>query len=392
MVESAVVTGRSACSTLRVVARRWGDVWRGSGYLLAGLGTALVTLLALPLLAVPVLARSWAGWHERRAGQLLGTTVPPPPGWLRDLAWLPVHIATGGALGVAAVFSVGNVLVGVFATPLWWLFPAGDPLRLLLEVPVTSWGAALVLGPLQVLVFGGLTGWLVPPLARAHARLCLAVLSPSTLARRVEVLTATRAGVLDAHGAELRRIERDLHDGTQARLVAIALRLGVARESLADDPELVARLLKEAHEGAEDAMTELRDVIRTMYPPILADRGLAGALTALAAGAGVPTGVELGELGDVPAAVETAAYFVAAEALTNAAKHARATGATVRLVRTGGVLTVEVTDDGSGGADETRGTGITGIRRRAAALDGTAHILSPAGGPTVVRVEIPCGS
>jgi signal transduction histidine kinase len=364
---------------------------RSLGYLLLGLGSALVTLVALPLLAIPVLARGWAAWHGQRAGRLLGTSVSPPPGWRRDLAWLPVHIAAGGALGTAAVLGVGNLLLGAIASPLWWTYPAGDPLRLLLEVPVTSWGSALVLGPLHVLVFGLLTVRLATPLARTHARLCLAVLSPSALARRVEVLTATRVGVLDAHGAELRRIERDLHDGTQARLVAIALRLGVARESL-DDPELVARLLREAHEGAEDAMTELRDVIRTMYPPILADRGLTGALTALAAGAGVPTGVELGELGEIPAAVEAAAYFVAAEALTNAAKHARATSAAVRVARTGRMLTIEVSDDGAGGADETRGTGITGIRRRSAALDGTTRVSSPVGGPTVVTVELSCGS
>jgi signal transduction histidine kinase len=365
---------------------------RSLGYLLLGLGSALVTLVALPLLALPVLARGWAGWHQQRAGRLLGTSVPPSPGWRRDVAWLPVHIVAGGALGGAALLGVGNLVVGVVGTPLWWLFPAGDPLRLLIEVPVTSWGTALGLGALHVLVFGGILRLLAPPLARAHARLCLAVLAPSALARRVEVLTATRADVLDAHGAELRRIERDLHDGTQARLVAIALRLGVARESLTADPELVARLLEEAHEGAEDAMAELRGVIRTMYPPILADRGLAGAVTALATGAGVPTTAEIGELGEVPAAVEAAAYFVAAEALTNAAKHAHATSATVRMTRTGRMLTVQVTDDGAGDADEMRGTGITGIRRRAAALDGTARISSPAGGPTVVTVELPCGS
>ena len=376
-----------------MTGRRWWDgALRGTGYLLLGLGTAVVTLLALPLLVFPGMARGWADRHARRAGRLLGTAVSPPPGPLRDLGWLPVHILTGGAFGVAAVLGAGNVLLGAVATPLWWLFPADDPLRLLLVVPVTSWGAALALGPLHVLAFGILTCWLAPLLARAHARLCLGVLSRSALAQRVEVLTATRAGVLDSHGAELRRIERDLHDGTQARLVAIAMRLGVARESLTDDPELVARLLREAHEGAEDAMTELRDVIRTMYPPILADRGLSGAVTALAASAGAPTRVELGELGEIPAAVEAAAYFVAAEALTNVAKHARATSATVRLARVGGVLTVEITDDGIGGADATRGTGITGIRHRAAALDGAARISSPTGGPTTVTVELPCGS
>jgi signal transduction histidine kinase len=375
--------------------RRWAEAGRATGYLLVGLATAVVTLVALPLLVLPVLARGWADWHRRRAGRLLGVSAAPPAGILRDIGWLPVHIAAGGVLGLAAVLCVGNLLLGAIGTPLWWLFPADDPLRLLLEIPVTSWGEALVLGPLHVLVFGILTGWLVPLLSRAHARLCRAVLAPSAaakLARRVEVLTATRAGVVDAHGAELRRIERDLHDGTQARLVAIAMRLGVARETLTDDPELVARLLREAHEGAEEAMTELRDVIRTIYPPILADRGLAGAVTALAAGAGVPTGVDIGELGEVPAAVEAAAYFVVAEALTNAAKHAHATRATVRITTADGRLVVEVADDGEGGADETRGTGITGIRRRTAALDGTARISSPTGGPTAVTVELPCGS
>jgi signal transduction histidine kinase len=374
---------------------RWGEAGRGAGYLILGLGTALATLVALPLLAFPRPARGWAEWHRQRAGRLLDAPVSGHSGPLRDLGWLPVHIAAGGLFGLVAVLCVGNLLVGAIGTLLWWVFPAGDPLRLLLEFPVTSWGAALVLGPLHVLVFGILTCWLVPLLARWHARLCGAVLAPSAaerLARRVEVLSATRAGVVDAHGAELRRIERDLHDGTQARLVAIAMRLGVARESLTDDPELVARLLREAHEGAEEAMTELRDVIRTIYPPILADRGLAGAVTALAAGAGVPTTVDIGELGEVPAAASAAAYFVVAEAVTNAAKHARATRVAVRLGRARGRLTVEVTDDGTGGADETRGTGITGIRRRAAALDGTARISSPAGGPTTVTVELPCGS
>jgi signal transduction histidine kinase len=375
--------------------RRWADALRTTGYLLLGLATAVVTLVALPLLILPVLARAWADWHRQRAARLLGAPAAPPPGALRDIAWLPVHVAAGGALGVAAVLCAGNLVLGVIATPLWLVFPADDPLRLLFELPVTSWGAALTLGPLHVLAFGVLTCWLVPLLARAHARLCLAVLSPPAaerLARRVEVLTATRAGVVDAHGAELRRIERDLHDGTQARLVAIAMRLGVARESLTDDPELVAKLLREAHEGAEEAMTELRDVIHTIYPPILADRGLPGAVTALAARAGVPTAVDIGELGDVPAAVEAAAYFVVAEALTNAAKHAHATRATVRIATADGRLMIEVTDDGTGGADETRGTGITGIRRRAEALDGTARISSPTGGPTIVTVELPCGS
>jgi signal transduction histidine kinase len=139
-------------------------------------------------------------------------------------------------------------------------------------------------------------------------------------------------------------------------------------------------------------MAELRSVIRTAYPPILADRGLDGALTALAAGCGVPTRVHVGDLGAVPAAAEAVAYFVVAEALTNTTKHSRAGQAEVHLRRIGTTLSVQVTDDGVGGADETRGTGIAGIRRRVLALDGTVRVSSPQGGPTTIAVEVPCGS
>jgi signal transduction histidine kinase len=235
-------------------------------------------------------------------------------------------------------------------------------------------------------------------LARAHARICLAVLSHSTaeqLADRVAVLTRTRADVLDAHGAELRRIERDLHDGTQARLVAIAMRLAVARQVLSDKPrdeQLLAELLRDAHVGTEEAMTELRGVIRTVYPPILADRGLAGALTAVTARCGVPTRLNIGDIERVPAAVEAVVYFAVAEALTNVVKHSRATTAGVRVSRKAERLSVVVTDDGIGGADDRLGTGLAGIRGRVLALDGTVDVDSPAGGPTTITMELPCGS
>jgi signal transduction histidine kinase len=406
-------------------------LWRGGGYLLRGLPGAIATLLVPPLLAAAALStalagaglvifpralvgvRRWAEWNRRRAAVLLGTTVSSryvplrqgiraqwrqvldDPENKRDIKWLFVHIATGIPAGMATLGSLGTAVLTAAAAPLWFVFPDDRPLELLLFVPVTSWGAALTLGGAQVAASLLLAVWAVPRLARFHARHCLAVLEPPAadrLARRVGELSESRAGVMDAHGAELRRIERDLHDGTQARLVAIAMRLGVARETLADDPALVAELLKEAHEGAEEAMTELRDVIRTMYPPILADRGLAGALAALGARSSTPAEVDLGDLGRLPAAVEAAAYFIVAEALTNAAKHSCATRVAVRLVRDGGRLLIEVTDDGIGGVDESRGTGVVGIRRRVAALDGAVHVTSPVGGPTSLTVELPCGS
>ncbi|WP_245627597.1 sensor histidine kinase [Actinomadura oligospora] len=252
----------------------------------------------------------------------------------------------------------------------------------------------MTLGVAQFVVLAALTYRLVPLLARLHARIGVVLLSPSAaeqLAERVDTLTETRAGAMNAHGAELRRIERDLHDGTQARLVAIAMRLGAARESL-DDPQMMERLLREAHEGTEEAMVELREVIRTIYPPILADRGLAGALIALGTRSAIDTTLDIGDVGTVPAAVEAVAYFTVAETITNATKHSQAVRTAVRVSRDGDRLSVEVTDDGIGGADETLGTGIAGIRRRVLALDGAFAIDSPVGGPTTITVSLPCGS
>jgi signal transduction histidine kinase len=381
------------------------QVWRGGVYLLGSLASGVATVLALPVLWHPRLARLWADRHRDRARRLLGTPSGSRPALRgggaatrRDLLWLPVNAVTGVVLGLPALLCVGNVLLAVVATPLWWAFRPADRPRLFIDIPVTGWATALAVGPLQILLLTALAYLGFPPTARAHARICLVVLSRSAteqqLAERVAVLTRTRADVLDAHGAELRRIERDLHDGTQARLVAIAMRLAVARQALSDDPrdeQFLEGLLRDAHEGTEEAMTELRDVIRTVYPPILADRGLAGALTAVTTRSGVPTRLEIGDLGRVPAAVEAVAYFAVAEALTNVARHSRATATRVGVSRTADRLSVVVTDNGSGGADDRLGTGLAGIRRRVLALDGTLDVDSPAGGPTTITLELPCG-
>ncbi|GGJ79366.1 histidine kinase [Streptomyces camponoticapitis] len=386
---------------------------RAARYLLGSLTTAATALVALPLLVLPAPAHAWADWHRRRAGLLLGVPVPersapeadgPRARWRRlrtdpharrDLLWLPVHMVTALPFGLAAVVCLGNVVTGWWAMTLWWALPEEAVPKLLGDITVDGWAVALTAAPAQIGLLTAVAWWGGPPLARAHARICLTMLSPSAaqrLTRRVEVLTRTRAEALDAHAAELRRIERDLHDGVQARLVAVAMRLGVAGESLADAPDDVRELIRQAHEGVEEAMTELRQVIRTAYPPILADRGLGGALTALAAGCGVPARVRFGDVGPVPAAVEAVAYFVVAEALSNAARHGRAPRAEVRVGRTGAGLSVRITDDGIGGADEERGTGIAGIRRRVLALDGSVLVTSPPGGPTTIAVEVPCGS
>ncbi|TDB90430.1 sensor histidine kinase, partial [Actinomadura sp. 7K534] len=334
--------------------------------------------------------------HLRRAGRLLGVPVGGRVRGWKEFAWAFAHVAVGFPLGLAALICLGNILVAAVALSLWWAFPveARPTLFSVFDVRVDDWATALVGGVVQIAVLGAVAWWVLPVLARVHARMCLAVLAQSDserrLTERVDVLTKSRVGVVDAHGAELQRIERDLHDGTQARLVSIAMQLGIARESLADDPETVATLIEQAHETAEEAMAELRTVLQTIYPPILADRGLGGALTALAAKSSVPVHIELAGVGALPAAAEAVAYYVVAEALTNVTKHAGATRASLRVERAGDVLSVEVADDGRGGADEGRGTGITGIRRRVAALDGTVRLDSPPGGPTTLAVRMPC--
>jgi signal transduction histidine kinase len=221
-----------------------------------------------------------------------------------------------------------------------------------------------------------------------HLAIRLTAPADAELKRRIDVLTTTRAGAVDAQEAELRRIERDLHDGAQARLVALGMNLGMAEQKLATDPDRVRQLLAEARQGAREALEELRDLARGIHPPILADRGLGAAIAALAARSALQVNVSVdGER--PPPAVESAGYFVAAEALTNAGKHAGAEHVDVRIVRSGGRLLVEVTDDGKGGADPS-GAGLLGLRRRVEALDGRLQVVSPAGGPTTVRAELPC--
>ena len=213
----------------------------------------------------------------------------------------------------------------------------------------------------------------------------------STMGRRIDVLTTTRAGAVESAESELRRIERDLHDGAQARLVALGMSLGLAEQKLGSDPDAARELLAEARAGTADALRDLRDLARGIHPPILADRGLEAALAALVAR--VPIGVDLRVdlVERPPEAVESAAYFVAAESLANASKHAGATQVDIRAVRMGGAIVVTVMDDGGGGADPN-GSGLAGLRHRVEALDGTFRVESPPGGPTIVEAVLPCAS
>jgi signal transduction histidine kinase len=205
-------------------------------------------------------------------------------------------------------------------------------------------------------------------------------------------LETSRAAAVDSAEAERRRIERDLHDGAQQRLVALAMGLGTARERLDADPEGGRQLVADAHEEAKAALKEIRDLVRGIHPVILEDRGLDAALSAVVARSPVPVNLTVDVAERPPAVVESTAYFVVAEALTNVARHAHATRAAVTIARAGDRLVVEVRDDGVGGARVDRGTGLQGLSDRVTALGGTMHLVSPDGGPTTLLVDVPCAS
>jgi signal transduction histidine kinase len=211
------------------------------------------------------------------------------------------------------------------------------------------------------------------------------------MAERIETLETSRAGAVDLHDTELRRIERDLHDGAQARLVALGMSLGMAEQKLAEDPERVGELIAEARAGAEHALRELRDLARGIHPPVLADRGLEAALASLASSTPMSVTLSVDAANRPAPAVETVAYFVVAEGLANAAKHAHAEHVEIRIAHTGDKLQLQVEDDGTGGANPD-GTGLRGMRRRVEALDGELSVTTPPGGPTTIRAELPCGS
>jgi signal transduction histidine kinase len=214
----------------------------------------------------------------------------------------------------------------------------------------------------------------------------------AALTERIAALETSRAGAVDVQESELRRIERDLHDGAQARLVSLGMSLGMAEQKLATDADADAarELLAEARAGAGEALRELRDLARGIHPPVLADRGLDAAVRALAAASPISVTVSVMMPERTKPPVESAAYFVVAEALANAGKHGRATRVDVRIVRSGDELTVEIHDDGCGGANPSGG-GLTGLRRRVDALDGTFEVISPSGGPTLIRARLPAG-
>ena len=245
--------------------------------------------------------------------------------------------------------------------------------------------ASIVLLPMAI--------WVTPWVGWLHGELGLALLGPdrtSRLEQKAERLQASRARGVDAAEAERRRIERDLHDGAQQRLVAVAMSLGRAKSKFDQDPNLVRELIDEAHSDAKLAVSELRDLARGIYPAVLGDRGLDAALSAQAAKSPIPVDVTVTVDPRPPAAVETTAYFIVGETLTNIAKHSGASEAEVKVWRTDDHVVVEITDNGHGGAEVRPGGGLAGLADRAATIDGVITVVSPAGGPTVIRADLPC--
>nr|WP_244177838.1 sensor histidine kinase [Streptomyces atriruber] len=408
--------------------------WREFGYTMLSLPIGItsfvfaVTMLSLgaglliTFIGIPVLAAGLAGCRgigalERaRARGLLGLDVASPErlrpksggpmalmgailksgaSWrhvLYSLLMLPWSIFS---FTVAIVFWAYGWLMLTY--PLWfWLFPmyggqdgiqlygGDDGHRIYLDNPFEI-GITAATGLLVTLA----TPWILRALTTVDRVLVYGLLGPSRLATRVVELESDRGVVVDTAAADLRRIERDLHDGAQARLVALAMDLGLAKEKLAEDPEAAARMVDEAHGEVKVALQELRDLARGIHPAVLTDRGLDAALSALAARCTVPVRVEVDLTSRPAAAIEGIAYFTVSELLQNISKHSGARSASVDVWRAENRLMLQVTDNGTGGADVSAGSGLAGLAERLDAVDGILVVDSPVGGPTTVTAELP---
>ncbi|MGR3933850.1 histidine kinase [Streptomyces sp. BRA346] len=350
---------------------------------LVGIMVALTVPLIVPAVATPLLTRV----QRRRFAALLGIEITGPGRAWRQL-WY--HLLAGPAVAFGGVLAVTMALVGLAAATVYiWVWSV--PLSWRLDHVGYSTQAAYVTAGGVILL--ALAYALVGALVRLDARAATELLGPlptDELERRVEDLAESRAGAVDAADAERRRIERDLHDGAQQRLVSMAVNLGLARATLTDLPDEARQVIEEAHREAKGAIEELSSLVRGLHPAVLDELGLDAALSGIAARAPLPVRLQVHVPERAAPTVEAVAYFVVSEALANVAKHARAERADVTVVRAGGTLRIVVEDDGQGGADAARGTGLAGLAKRAGSVDGTFEISSPRGGPTVITVELPC--
>ena len=377
------------------------------------LGIALlpVFLVGIAVLAAVIwLAGLFARAERARFAVLLGTEIPGPPprpdeptGWRRlnllflaRSTWLPsvyalvrLPLSVIEAIVVSSVWGIGLALLVLPAYN--GALPGGSAHLGSFALNNPAWVVALGVATGVALLLGAapLT-WVVAAGDAAVARWLLGPGRRAGMAARIGELETSRARVVDAAETERRRIERDLHDGAQQRLVSLAMELGRARAKFGSDPEAAEAIVGQAHEQAKEALTELRNLVRGVHPPVLSDRGLDAALSGLAALNPVPVTVRVDLAERPPPAVEAIAYFVVAEALTNVAKHAKASRALVTVSRTGDLLNVAISDDGIGGAS-LAGRGLSGLAARTAGIDGRLLVTSPDGGPTVIEAVLPCG-
>ncbi|MDX6336693.1 MAG: hypothetical protein QOG05_4033 [Streptosporangiaceae bacterium] len=383
-----------------------GGLWRGG--LLVPLALLLLTLgLWLLPRSVAALRTHAAGlvsslrqrMLENRWGillvpvALLGLTVFGVQLW--TVAAVLVSVVTAVRWPVIAADLVPVALTG-FAVR-GFMIAAGWQSLLPVERPGVYYGIILVatrqtamLAGAEASAFLVVAAWLVPRTIGAHARAVLVPGRDLELEGRVQRLTETRDLAVDAATTELRRIERNLHDGAQARLVALGMNLRAVERMLPARPEAALALVAEARETSLRALNDLRDLVRGICPPVLADRGLGHAVRALALDTPLPVDLDIDLPGRLSAPVETACYFAVAEALANAVRHSGACRVHIRVQHAGGLLRVHVADDGAGGADPALGTGLRGVEQRLAAFDGILAVSSPPGGPTMIAMEVPC--
>jgi len=277
----------------------------------------------------------------------------------------------------------------LLVSPIVWTFGGQDSI---LFWSINGFGESLLACIVGLIIFVPMS-MVINAVAMMHVEFGKWLLAPTTeevLSERVEELTESRSAVMRAMYLERRRIERDLHDGAQQRLVNLAMELGLARDKMGTDLGAARKLLEESHEDAKLVLTELRELVRGIHPAVLTDRGLDAAISAIAGRSPIPVGVDIDLNGRQRDEVESTAYFVVVEALTNIAKHSDATEASVSIRRTGSWLRIIVSDNGKGGADPNYGTGLRGLKDRIAALDGRYAIESPLGVGTSILVEIPC--
>jgi signal transduction histidine kinase len=355
---SAATVGRRARSTRRILIKavrrrlyelRWG-----------------VLLVLVALLGLPLYLRAAPAWVIVPGAVAVALVVPPVAARI-----LPFALAALGLYGI-------EIALSWFQFPLSGLYAGRMYGIAFLD---SRWQATLA--GLEGLAFLSFALWLGPRTLGGRGQL-------AALAGRVQRLAQTRQDAVDVAAAELRRVERDLHDGAQARLVALGMSLRAAERLIPSNPLAAQALVAEARDASSRALTELRDLVRGIYPPVLADRGLGDAVRALALDSPIRTEVDVDLSGRPARPVESAVYFAVAEVLANAVKHAGARLVQIRMVHHGGMLRTEVTDDGAGGADPAAGTGLLGIERRLGTFDGILAVSSPPGGPTIVVIEVPC--